>query len=221
MTIVLYCQSTGDARFTCAREGCSVCMETLLQENRGLVWVMVTRQFPGKADYADLLQEGRIGLWRAILYFDPKRGVTFGTYASAAIRYQVWAAVRRSLKAEGWLNEKRLGDSLEALLQIWQQEQIHQALEEELDILPKRLSQVIELHYGLSGVAPQNFAEIGREWGLCRDMIRQLHNQALSLLRLPALSIRLRSICERQDRANYRQAISQNQAWQRKRRGWR
>ena len=82
-----------------------------------------------------------------------------------------------------------------------------------------RLRQVIEMHYGVNGSAPQNFAEIGRRWGLCRERIRQLHNEALALLRMPAISIQLRSICERQERGNYRKALRQNQNWQCKVRG--
>ena len=56
------CQSTGIAQFTCAQSGCPDCMEALLHENIRLVWMVLLRQAPGKADYSDLLQEGRIGL---------------------------------------------------------------------------------------------------------------------------------------------------------------
>lgn len=218
MAILPYCPSKGPARFVCAQAGCRACVESLLREHNGLVWLMVSRQGSGKADYADLFQEGRIGLWQAILHFDPGRGVAFSSYACVAIRRQVWAAVRHSLKAEGWLEYERAGDSLEALLAAWQQEQIRQALGEALALLPEHLRQVIYLHYGMGGEAPHNLAEIGRAWGKSREWIRQLHNQALGLLRLPALSIRLWSICERAERANYRQALRQNQNWQHKRR---
>lgn len=219
MTIVSYCPTKGMGRYGCARAGCRDCMEGLLHEHRALVRVMVLRQRSGNAEYSDLMQEGQIGLWRAIQTFEVERGVRFSTYACVIILREVWQAVRRSRKAEGWLEAKRAGDSLETLIRVWQQEQIHQALGEELEVLPKRLRQVIELHYGLSGEVPQNLAEIGRGRGLSRERIRQLHNEALAMLRLPALSIHLRSICERQDRANYRQALRQNQSWQRKQRG--
>lgn len=216
--IVSYCPSKGAARFVCAQAGCRACVESLLREHNGLVWLMVSRQWSGKAYYADLFQEGRIGLWQAILHYDPGRGVVFSSYACVVIRHQVWAAVRHSLKAEGWLEYEHTGDSLEALLAAWQQEQIRQALGEALALLPEHLRRVIQLHYGMAGETPHNLAEIGRAWGKSREWIRRLHNQALGLLRLPALSIRLRSICERAERANYRQALRQNQGWQRKRR---
>jgi DNA-directed RNA polymerase sigma subunit (sigma70/sigma32) len=92
-------------------------------------------------------------------------------------------------------------------------------LGEELEVLPKHLREVIELHYGLSGAVPQNLAQIGRAWGLCRERIRQLHEEALGLLRLPALSIHLRSICERGERSHYRQTLRHQQSRQRRLRG--
>ena len=48
--------------------------------------------------------------------------------------------------------------------------------------------------------------------------MRQLHNDALVLLRLPALSMRLRSLCEQDSRQAYQQARSLNRAWQRSQR---
>jgi RNA polymerase sigma factor (sigma-70 family) len=147
------------------------------------------------------------------------RGVAFSSYACVVIEHQLWQAVRRSQKAEGWLEARRAGDSLEMLIEKWYQEQVHQALGEELEEVPERLREVIEQHYGLKGKVPQNLAQIGREWGLSRERMRQLHNEALALLRLPALSIQLRSLCERRERENYRQALRQNQIWQRKVRG--
>jgi RNA polymerase sigma factor (sigma-70 family) len=219
MTIVTYCQSSGAARYGCAQTGCEDCMKSLLREHSGLVYRMVTRQAYGKAEYADLFQEGRIGLWRAIQHYEVGRGVAFSSYACVVIKHQLWQAVRRSQKAEGWLECKRAGDSLEKLIEKWYQEQVHQALGEELEELPGRLREVIELHYGLKGQVPRNLAQIGREWRLSRERMRQLHNEALALLRLPALSIELRSLCERRECENYRQALRQNQIWQRKVRG--
>ncbi len=70
------------------------------------------RQWPGKADYADLVQEGRIGLWLAILRYEPERGHTFATFAGRAIRNRVWNAVKWASKAQGWLEPQRAGDSL-------------------------------------------------------------------------------------------------------------
>lgn len=221
MEIVSYCSTSGDERFGCAQAGCKECVEALLYENSGLAWTMIARQLSGNAEYADLHQEALLGLWRAILYFDTSRGIRFSTFACIAIFRGVRQAVQRSWKAEGWLEANRAGDSLELLLREWQAEQIHQALGEELDALPERSRQVIDLHYGLTGEEPQTLAKIGRAWKLSRERIRQLKEEALAQLRQPVFSIRLRTICERQACKDYRQALRQNQSRQRKLRGWR
>lgn len=216
MAIVLECASKGIARFRCAQAGCTACMRILLREHSGLVYRMVNRLASGNVECADLFQEGRIGLWRAILHYEVGRGAAFSSYACVVIQHHLWEVVKRSQKAEGWLEVEGWEEDLERVVRVWQQEQIHQALGEELDVLPNRLREVIELHYGLAGGAPQNLAQIGRGWGLCRERIRRLHEEALSLLRLPAFSIHLRSICERGERNHYRQSLCQNQMRQRK-----
>lgn len=216
MRIVLECPSKGVVRFACAQAGCGACMRTLLREHSGLVYRMVNRQAAGNVECADLFQEGRIGLWQAIVHYEVGRGVAFSSYACVVIQHQLWQAVRRSQKAEGWLEAEGWEEGLDRVVRVWQQEQIHQALGEELEILPQRLRGVIELHYGWSGGVPQNLAQIGRGWGLSRERLRQLHEEALSLLRLPALSIQLRSLCERGQRSHYRQTLRQHQLCQRK-----
>jgi len=215
MSIVLDCPTQGAMRFGCAQAGCPVCLDALLREHSGLVYWMVMHQAGRKTAYADLLQAGRIGLWRAILHYEVGRGSAFSSYACVAIRHQVWQLLKQEQKAEGWLEAEGREDSLERVIRVWQQEQVHQALREEMEVLPKRLQQLLELHYGLAGAAPQNLAQIGRDWRLTRERIRQLHEQALNLLRLPALSIRLRSLCERGARSHYRDSLRQQQRRQR------
>lgn len=214
MSIVLECGTTGAARFACAQAGCAVCVRSLLREHSGLVYWIVKRVAAGNAEYTDLFEEGRIGLWQAIEHFEVGRGVRFSSYACVAIEHHLWNAVKRSRKLEGWQEREAREEDLERVVRVWQEAQIHQALEEELEILPARLREVIALHYGLSGAEPQNLAEIGRAWGLSRERIRQLHEQALGLLRLPALSIRLRGLCERGERSHYRQTLRHHQLQQ-------
>jgi DNA-directed RNA polymerase sigma subunit (sigma70/sigma32) len=38
-------------------------------------------EYPRKQAYEEVVQEGRIGLWRALLRYDPARGAAFSTYA--------------------------------------------------------------------------------------------------------------------------------------------
>jgi RNA polymerase sigma factor (sigma-70 family) len=82
-------------RFHQAQAGDAVSLAQLMSEHDGLVHHIIRRQWHGCLSYAEVLQEGRIGLWRAILGFDPARGVAFSTYASVAIARHVWRAVAR------------------------------------------------------------------------------------------------------------------------------
>jgi RNA polymerase sigma factor (sigma-70 family) len=219
MSILPSCQTNHASSFACAQAGCSACLEALLVEHKRLIYVVVRRQYPGKCDYADLIQEGWIGLWRAILHFDPERGSAFSTYAGRAIRNQIWSAVERAWKAEGWLEPGRSEETLSGIVLTWQQEQVRQAVVEGMACLPERLRQVIGLVYGLDGHPPVSLVEIGKQMGVSGERIRQLRNDALVLLRLPVISIRLRSLCEQDSRQAYRQARRLNNAWLRSRRG--
>ena len=62
-------------------------------------------------------------------------------------------------------------------------------------------------------------AAIGKQMGVSGERVRQMRNEALVLLRLPALSIRLRSLCERDSRQAYRQARQVNHGSLRRCRG--
>jgi len=59
--------------------------------------------------------------------------------------------------------------------------------------------------------------EIGQQMGVSGERIRQLRNEALVLLRLPALSIRLRGLCEQDSCQAYRQAHRLHKTWLRSR----
>ena len=219
MSILPNSHSNQSAKLACAQGGCPVCLEALLLQHKRLIYVVVRRQYPGKSDYADLIQAGWIGLWQAILHFDPGRGSTFSTYAGRAIRNRIWQEVERGWKKAGWLEAARAREGLSEIVSAWQEAQVHQALVEELACLPERLRQVIVLSYGLEGQAPMRLKEIGQQMGVSGERIRQLRNEALVLLRLPALSIRLRGLCEQDSRQAYQQACRMNDAWLRSRRG--
>ena len=213
---VNHAQRTSD--FACAQAGCPICLNALIAQHERLVYWVARRQYRGQADYADVIQEGRIGLWLAILRYEPERGYAFSSFAGKAIRNRVWNTVKQAGKVEGWLEPQRAGDSLVAILAVWQAEQVHQALEEELACLPERLRQVLELACGWGGEAPLSLAAIGRQWGVTRERVRQLQNNGLGWMRLPAFSLRLRSLCEQDSRSIYRQARRGYDALRRRRR---
>ena len=111
-------------------------------------------------------------------------------------------------------------DPAELAAQAWQRQAVRAALGELLAYLPERSYHVIVAAYGLDGQAPLSLAAIGRLYGLSRERVRQLRNDALVVLRLPALSGRLRRLCDQTDRAAYQRAQALNQAWLgRRRRG--
>ena len=218
MAIVSCCHFKGVARFACAQAGCRDCLEALMQEHDRLVYYIVRQQEIGGVEFQELVQEGRIALWQPILHFDPGRGNTFSTYAWAAIQRQMWhclAYANRSgeyWEAEAWLA------SADAIEEDWWREQVNQALLEVVGKLPRRLRRLIRLAYGLDGQGAHSLAEIGRQWGISRERVRQLRNNALVLLRLPALSMRLRNLCEQDSRPAYLLARSLNHTWQRSQR---
>jgi RNA polymerase sigma factor (sigma-70 family) len=186
----------------------------LLRENEGLVHCIVWQASKGVMEYADLMQEGRIGLWQAIQHYDPGRGRSFGSYAWVAIEWRLWAATENSDQeqndeAEAWLE---LVDEIE---EEWWRGQVRQALLEVVGRLPARLERLIRLAYGLDGQGWHNLAAIGRLWGISRERVRQLHNDALARLRLPAWSMQLRSLCEQDSRQAYLLARTLNRTWQR------
>lgn len=81
-----------------AQAGCAASLDSLLAQHERLVYWVVLRQQLCGLDYDEAVQAGRYGLWRAVLGFDPGRGLRFSTYAVKAIMSHVWIAVESFLK---------------------------------------------------------------------------------------------------------------------------
>ena len=80
-----------------ARRGCLESRERLVATNLRLV-VSVAKRFAGRGvPLLDLIQEGNLGLMKAVDRFDPERGYRFSTYATWWIRQ----AVARGLASQG------------------------------------------------------------------------------------------------------------------------
>jgi RNA polymerase sigma factor (sigma-70 family) len=217
VAILPCCRSVGAGIFVCAQGGCPDCLDRLMREHEGLVHAVVRAQGMGGLPYAELIQDGRIGLWQAILHFDPARGSPFVSYAWVVVRHRIWRVTAypdqdQNDEAEAWLE---LAQELE---EEWWRWHVRQALLEVVGKLPARLERLVRQIYGLDQPGPYSLAAIGRAWGISRERVRQLHNDALTRLRLPALSQRLRSLCEQDSRLAYQQALARNRAWQRSQR---
>lgn len=219
MSIIHPLSPEGPATFACAQAGCQACLDALVRQHEGLVHTVLRRQFRAGLAYEDLLQEGRIALWQAVLHFDPQRGVAFSTYAGVAIERRIWRAVARANRPQGHRPPPPPPDPLAmAEENLWWAE-VQAALREALSRLPQPLQRVIVAAYGLDGEPPRTLAAIGRQCGVSREMARHWRNDALLLLRLPAFSGRLRHLCGQDTRAAYARTQALNRAWLRQKRG--
>lgn len=207
--------------FQQAQTGDRASLNQLMSSHDGLVQAMVRQQVLGDLPFAEALQAGRIGLWRAILGFDIQRGVAFSTYACISIVRQVWRAVKLHTRfhaqaevVDGW----ELA-SLPDPAAVWETAEVRAALHELVARLPQRLRYVIVARYGLEGQPQALFRQIGSQLGVCGERARLLHTEALVWLRQPAHSHALRSLLAHHRQQDYEWADQLAQAWLRRRGG--
>jgi len=207
--------------FQQAQAGDRTSLDHLMAQHDGLVQAVVRQQVLGQLPFAEALQAGRLGLWRAILGYDPQRGVAFATYAWPAIQRQVWRAVQVHHRP---LTPPPVRAACGVLLpdpaQVWETTNIQAALHALVARLPTpRLRYIIVARYGLTGEPPATYPQIGAVVGLSAERVRQLHTAALVWLRQPAHAQHLRSLLDRHTVADYEAADGQAQRWLRQRGG--
>ena len=190
-----------------AQGGDAHSLEELMRMHEGLVHHMVRQQWRGRLSYEQAVHAGRIGLWHAILGFDPGRGYAFATYAGLAIARQVWRAVRRAEREQGApLVPVRLQSSADPRAAV-QAGEVQAALYALVGRLPALQRWIICTYYGLDGRGGCTLADLGRQRGCSRQAIHYHLTKALIALRHPALSTQLRALLDRNSRADYRAAL--------------
>lgn len=101
MSIIHPTDPHGPDALACAQAGCARCLNHLIRQHEGLVHTVLQGVYRYGVPYADLVQEGRIALWRAVQGFDPERGYAFSTYAGVAIQRRTYTYVKRMTRPQG------------------------------------------------------------------------------------------------------------------------
>ncbi|UCC88140.1 MAG: sigma-70 family RNA polymerase sigma factor [Anaerolineales bacterium] len=190
-----------------AQDGDAQSLEELMRMHEGLVHHIVRQQWRGRLSYEQAIHAGRIGLWHAVLGFDPGRGYAFSTYAGVAIARQVWRAVHQAEREqEAALVPVPPLSSIDPRAEV-QAREIQTALYALVARLPALQRWIVCTYYGLDNQGGCTLAELGRRRGCSRQAIHAHLRKALVILRHPAFSARLRAMLDRNSRAAYLRAL--------------
>lgn len=89
-----YCKYSDDELAVMAQGGDISAEEVLMRKYKETVRIKSKMYYMAGADEDDIVQEGMIGLLKAIRQFDPEREASFGTFAGICITRQIISAIR-------------------------------------------------------------------------------------------------------------------------------